>query len=143
MTEAEINDILGEGLLTALGSKISDAAKKAVDGVKDAASNAAEAIHDAFLKNAGVKMFLDCIKQAKDSGVNTKELKMTAKIGSKIYPILDISIPKKYNKTLVLNINPEITDLNSCITTGKLHEAIKAAGIKKMSASINGIVCGT
>lgn len=143
MTEAEINDILGEGLLTALGSKISDVAKKAVDGVKDAASNAAEAIHDAFLKNAGVKMFLDCIKQAKDSGVDTKELKMTAKIGSKIYPILDISIPKKFNKTLVLNINPEITDLNNCLTTGKLHAAIKAAGIKKMSAAINGIVCGT
>lgn len=141
MSESEIRGFLGEGLLKSLGSKISGAVKGAVDGAKNAVKNAGEAIHDAFLKNDGVKKFLDCLKKAGDK--NIKDLKMAAIIGGVNYPILDIDIPKKFKKVLVLNINPEVKDFKNTLTVGALHAVIKAAGIKKMSAGIDGIVCGT
>ena len=141
MTEAEVKDFLGEGLLKSLGSKIANAAKSAKDGMVNAVKNAGEAIHDVFLKNDGVKKFLECLKEAGDKDINA--LKMTAIIGGVNYPVLDLSIPKKFKKVLVLNINPEVKDFKNTLTVGALREAIKAAGIKKMSAGIDGIVCGT
>ena len=141
MSELEVKDFLGEGLLKSLGAKIANAAKSAKDGVVNAVKNAGEAIHDAFLKNDGVKKFLECLKEAGDKDINA--LKMTAIIGGVNYPVLDLSIPKKFKKVLVLNINPEVKDFKNTLTVGALREAIKAAGIKKMSAGIDGIVCGT
>ena len=141
MSKAEVEDFLGEGLLKSLGSKIANAAKSAKDGMVNAVKNAGEAIHDTFLKNDGVKKFLECLKEAGDKDINA--LKLTAIIGGINYPVLDLSIPKKFKKVLVLNINPEVKDFKNTLTVGALREAIKAAGIKKMSAGIDGIVCGT
>lgn len=139
-TMKEVEDLLGEGLLKSLGSKIKSGLEAAGGAVKDAVSGAGEAIHDAFLKNAGVKKFLESLKAAGDADINA--LKMVAVIGSEKYPVVDVDIPKKFKKTLVLSINPEVKDLSKCLTVAALREAIKAAGIKKMSASIDGIVCG-
>jgi len=141
MTKAEVKDFLGEGLLKSLGSKISGAIKSGAEGLGNLAKSTGEAIHDVFLKNDGVKKFLECLKAAGDVDIN--KLKMTAIIGGVNYPILDIDIPKQYKKVLVLNINPEIKDFKNTLTVGALKEVIKAAGIKKMSAGIDGIVCGT
>lgn len=141
MTESEVREFLGEGLLKTLGSKIASAAKSTVQGVKDAASAAREAIHDAFLTNDGVKKFLECLKKAGDADINS--LKLAAIIDGINYPVLDIDIPKKFKKTMVLLINPGVKDFKGTLTVGALRETIKAAGIKKMSASIDGIVCGT
>lgn len=139
-TVKEVEDLLGEGLLKSLGSKIKSGLEAAGGAVKDAVSSAGEAIHDTFLKNAGVKKFLDSLKAAGDADINS--LKMVAVIGSEKYPVIDVDIPKKFKKVLVLSINPSVKDLSKCLTVATLREAIKAAGIKKMSASIDGIVCG-
>lgn len=141
MSETEVKAFLGEGLLKSLGSKISGAVKAGAEGLGNAVKAAGTAIHDAFLKNDGVKKFLACLKEAGDKDINA--LKMTAIIGGVNYPVLDLSIPKKFKKVLVLNINPEVKDFKNTLTVGTLREAIKAAGIKKMSAGIDGIVCGT
>lgn len=141
MTREEVKKYLGEGLLKTLGSRITGAVKAAKEGVSNTVKAAGEAIHDTFLKNDGVKKFLGCLKKADKTDINT--LKMAAIIGGVNYPVLDISIPKKFKKILVLNINPEVKDFNNTMTIGALREVIKAAGIKKMSAGIDGIVCGT
>ena len=141
MSETEVKEFLGEGLLKTLGSNISRAVKAGAEGLGNAVKATGEAIHDTFLKNDGVKKFLECLKKAGDKDINA--LKMTAIIGGVNYPVLDLSIPKKFKKVLVLNINPEVKDFKNTLTVGTLREAIKAAGIKKMSAGIDGIVCGT
>lgn len=141
MSRSEVKNFLGEGLLKTLGSKISGAVKAGAEGIGNAVKAAGEAIHDVFLKNDGVKKFLECLKEAGEKDINS--LKMTAIIGGVNYPILDLSIPKKFKKVLVLNINPAVKDFKNTLTVGALREAIKAAGIKKMSAGIDGIVCGT
>jgi len=141
-TFEEVEASIGEGLLKSLGSKIKDGLASAGSAVKDAVAGAGEKIHDAFLKNKGVAMFLDKVKEAKEKVDDVDALKLVAIIGGAQYPIVDLSIPKKFKKTLVLNINPENKDFKNSITIGTLKEAIKAAGIKKMSAGIDGIVCG-
>lgn len=144
MTRKEVDDFLGEGLLKKYASKISSGIKNAGKAVAGGIGNAATFIHDSFLKNDGVKKFIQCLKSAKDSGKNIGDAILVAQIDGKLYPILDVDIPKKFKKVLVMMINPAAgLKYTNGIKVSVLKQTLREAGIKKMSAEIDGIIAGT
>ena len=100
-SEAEVKQMLGEGLFKRAKTYVKNAFKHVGQGIASGAKKVGLKVHDTFAANKGVAKLMDAVAKLMDKGIDAEDIKLYVSFKKKTYAIADFALAKN-RKTLAL-----------------------------------------
>ena len=100
-SEAEVKQMLGEGLFKRAKTFVKNAFKHVGQGIASGVKKVGLKAHDTFAANKGVAKLMDAVAKLMDKGVDAEDIKLYISFKKKTYAIVDFALAKN-RKTLAL-----------------------------------------